>query len=188
MIDVDVDVDVGIEVFVRINVLTAVISSLASAFGADDSCIATIEKGVQQHHIIERIYLYYYDKSNTVVGKVTFHIDWDKYQAKIQDANGKSFELKKNVSIIDQIDKSMREIIGHMKKVRKDLKVVRIESQFSYRKKYTLTEAEYAKARKLLGHTPAKSSSKVADGKKFREQLRYVLGDLPELEMLFEHE
>lgn len=73
------------------------------------------------------IILYYFDKSEDLVGMIALSIDWNVYKLKVHDENGNNFEMKASKSVLEQLDKATVEIINHVNRLRYALRVKKIE-------------------------------------------------------------
>lgn len=183
MTDIELE-GVDVEVYTRLEVLALTISEFASAFGANDGCIQSIEKGVYNRQIIKKIILYYYDNHNELVGQITFTIDWDIHKLKIADERGNKFEIKSRKSILEQLDKSTGEIIQHVSRMRKALHVKRIESCFYYMDEYKSNAQKYEEAKKYLGHVTGENRGPVKESSLFENTIKCILDTLEELEII----
>ena len=182
MADVELE-SIDVEVYSRLQVLALTISEFATAFGADDACIQSIEKGVYERNIIEKIFLYYYDRNNVLVGQITFSIDWEIYQIKMSDEKGNKFAINSSKSILEQLDKATGEIIRHVNRVRRALGVARIESSYQYRSEYNANERKHQEAQKYLGHVTGKYRGEIKENPIFEHTITCILDSIEELEI-----
>lgn len=182
MTDIELE-GIDVEVYTRLHVLAVTISEFATAFGADNDCIQSIEKGIYERSIIEKIFLYYYDNSDMLVGQITFTIDWDVHKLKVADENGNKFEIESKKSILEQLDKSTGEIVRHVNRIRKSLNVKKIESSYQYRSEYNDNRQTHQEAQKYLGHVTGKDRGPRKDNVLFEHTIKCVLDALEELEI-----
>lgn len=174
-----------VKVVPRLEVLSTTVKEFLKAFGASDSCLGTVDKGVYQEQIIKTFHLYYFSGDN-LCGKITMNIDWDKHQVCVNSDTGKEFSINEGESLIEQLDKASKLIVRHVNKMRTELNVKRIEVQYSYRDYYTSDPTRYDLARKRLGHSPANSISDSSTSE-FKTEVRLIMDRLKELEIIVEN-
>lgn len=178
-------VKTNVKVETRLRVLTWAVSEYAHAFGADKNCLDTIEKGIYQRQIIEQITFEYFH-SKEFVGRITLKIDWACHEMLVNDEDGKMIQIRKDQSILKQLDEASQVIQDHVARLRKECKVNRIETCYHYRSEYTADDAKHEAARAFLGHISAKDRARSEPAAKFKTIHRLVMGKLKELEVIVE--
>ena len=182
MADVELE-NVDVEIYSRLELLALAITQFADAFGADDDCLESIRKGVYERQILEKIILYYFDKSEDLVGMIALSIDWNVYKLKVHDENGNNFEMKASKSVLEQLDKATVEIINHVNRLRYALGVKKIECRYLYRAKYRISQEKEKEAMQYLGHSTAKPLSTKNANSIFEHTIKCVMDTLEELEI-----
>jgi len=175
---------VDIEVYVRLNILSMAIAEYLEAFGASESTIKTVEKGVYKRQLIKEIYLYYYNDKKEIVGEISFYIDWEKYKVNMGDEKGNKFELCVGKSILEQLDESSNEIIKHVNKIRKDLSVQKVKTTYVYIDECYANEKILNETREYLGTNKGDSTRSIRKvDMQFTQTVDYIMGALNELEL-----
>lgn len=174
-----------VKVETRLRVLTWAVSEYAHAFGADKDCLETIEKGIYERQIIEQITFEYFH-GKEFVGRITLKIDWACHEMLVNDENGKMIQIRKDQSILKQLDEASQVIQDHVARLRKECKVSEIETYYRYREEYTSDDSKHEEAQKFLGHTSAKDRVQTEPTVKFKTIHRLVMGKLKELEVTVE--
>lgn len=181
-----VKVNSRVKVETRLNVLGTAISEFASAFGADRSCLTSIQKGVLDRQIIEDIKLHYYSGKKHVCA-ITMHIDWKCHQVLVNSDDGNQFKLRSDEPLLDQLDAASKEIIAHVDRIRKQCKVTNIECYYIYREEYRNDEKKHNEARKYLGHSPVTERLPEESSDEFKTLAHYEMGKLQELSIIIEN-
>lgn len=184
MTGVGVRLENRVKVVPRLEVLSTTLKEFLKAFGASDSCLDSVDKGVYKKQIIETFHLYYYSKDKCC-GKITLHIDWEKYQVFVNSDSGKEYNINEEESLIEQLDKASKLIVSHINKMRRDLNVDRVEVHYTYRDYFTMDTIRYNETRKYLGHSLAKSITE-SSTVEFKTSVRFIMNKLKELEIVVE--
>lgn len=178
----DVRVRERLKIVPRLEVLSTTVKEFLKAFGASESCLDSVDKGVYQKQIIENFHLYYYSKKK-LCGKITMNIDWEKHQVFVNSDSGKEFNIKEGESLIEQLDKASKVIVCHVDKLKRDMDIDYIDVQYTYRDYYVMDERRHNEARKYLGHTPAEPIQE-SSAEEFKTQVRFIIDKLKELEIV----
>lgn len=181
----NISLNQNIKLQVRVQVLYDVIKTLALSFGFPSSIENILLKGIVERQIFSTIYAYYINDKGKAVGKVSFNIDWDKYDIYASTDSGKNIRLKTNVPLIDQFATWATDIINYMKKMQTSLKVSKIKVFFMYRDEIRNDKQKDEEADKFLGLK--KSTYKVdydhEASKTFKRTMNFTSEMLPELEI-----
>ncbi len=169
----------------RINVLTTAISEFAAAFGANSDCIESIKKGVLEKQILKKVYLSYYNKQN-FVGRITLEIDWNMHRVMLNSSDGKTFNLRTDCSVIQQLDSASNEIIQHVERMKDACGVTRIKSSYDYADEYNSDPKKKREAMSFLGHQYGDFDVTAKASEEFKTHISFIAGKLKELKITVE--
>ena len=124
--------EMSLKVRTRLHVLYSYVYEMAEAFGADESCLESIEKGIHQRHIIREIIIKYRNEDRVVLGKVIISVDWEQHYVLASTDDGKSFNLNPDKSIRSQISEVADIIIDHVNCLRNSLPIKYITTSYRY--------------------------------------------------------
>lgn len=170
----------------RLELLYMTIVEYLRAFGAEESTIKCVEKGVLDKEIIKRIDLHYFS-GKKYCGKVSLTINWEKHKVHVSDDTGDEYCFQEDEgSLLEQLDEASRIIIAHVNKLRRDLNINRIEARYTYIPKYEDDKEMHKKAMDYLGHV-TKDPIKDSANKEFSTKIKYIMDKLDELEINVEY-
>ena len=173
-----------LRVMPRLRVLSIVLKEFLRAFGAEETVMDIVDKGVYQKQLIEEFVLYYFSGENCL-GKATLHIDWEKHEISLNTDSGKSFSFNEGGSLIEQIDKASSLVIYHVNRLRKELHIDRIETHFRYKEEIREDKDKLEETRKLLGLTKSDPIS-LSSSVEFKNAVVYIMDKLNELTIIVE--
>ena len=147
----------GVQVLPRLKVMYKYVYEMAEAFGADEYCLDTIQKGVLEEKILNKITICYLvdgDHENEMIekGNVVISIDWEKHRLLASTDDGKEFTVDSKKSIHSQISEVTDEIIKHTLAFRKRIPIKEIRAFYQYIPEIENNQARYEQAMRKLGH------------------------------------
>ena len=152
--NVNLDADVIVES--RVKILYNVTKELAKGFGCNDEALNTIEKGISQRQLIEKIVINYLNNDNELVGRITIDIDWEKHRVLANTDEGRNFEIDhdRKQSINKQISTIYPIIVEHTNKLRKAYRIKNIETRYGYTSDVWDDLKKLDEVRRFLGTGP----------------------------------
>lgn len=156
-VDLMISVPIEIEVRARISVLHDTVHDLVRGFlgGSIPATIEdTIRKGILENQFLDNVSVHYLLDDGTMVGEAEISIDWNKYEASIK-TDGETISIEKGRSLLEQISRICAILIQHMDKMSKAFGVTKKIVRYSYRDEIHADKERLAKARNLLGTSPA---------------------------------
>ena len=170
----------------RLETLYYFVYEMTQSFGADDSALDSITKGILQRRIINEIIIKYLNASNVVVGPVSIKIDWDKHELLASTDYGATFTLDANKSVRAQVSEVSDIIIDHVNNMRSSLGIRRIKTSFSYLPEIANDKQKYEEAQTYLGHHIPPHED-VSIQKNFIKSMTWLCDKLNEVKITIEH-
>lgn len=170
----------GVRVASRLITLYSFIYEMSEAFGADESELTVIEKGVLKQQILKEITINYINANNEVAGRVNLTIDWEEHRLRASTNYGESFELIPGKSVRSQLTELSDIIIDHVNKMRDYIDVKRIETHFTYIDEIYQDRKRLNETRKYLGLKKAEEMATAIDPI-FNDTFRCTLDKLSEV-------
>lgn len=179
--EVGLHLDMSLKVRTRLHVLYSYVYEMAEAFGVDESCLESIERGIQQRQIIREIIIKYRNEDLVVLGKVIISIDWERHYVLASTDDGKCFNLNPNKSIRSQISEATDIIIDHVNCLRNSLPIKYITTSYRYVDDIEKDKEKKEAAMSFLGHYyPSKPDSEDIQGE-FTHTIEYIAKHMKEV-------
>lgn len=170
----------GVRVTSRLKTLYSFIYEMAESFGADETDLAVIEKGVLKQQILKEIQINYVNADDVVAGRVILSVDWEEHRLRASTNYGASFELNPEKSVHAQLTELSDIIIDHVNKMRDYIDVRRIDTHFTYIDEIYQDKKRLTDARSYLGLKKADNMNTAIDPM-FMETFRHTFDQLSEV-------
>jgi hypothetical protein len=131
----------------RLQVLDRVVRELAAGFGATETELETIRKGIVERQFLSKIAFFYF-RNNELVGEGEISIDWDRYTVNVSSKES-TFSFDKSRSIAEQTSELYSLIINHVSEMKRNLRVTRVQAIYWFR-----TGVNAAEVHQFLGTHP----------------------------------
>ena len=118
---------------IRVHALAQLLFDLTNVCGVD--CAESIQKGIIDKQIIDRITVSLFDASNEIKGEVIFQIDWDKMEflAKTNEDVTLLQSVDFTRSVAPQLDQPLYTVLlRHIERLKEDHKIECAQAYFRY--------------------------------------------------------
>ena len=150
----ELEVTPDINLKIRVRVLAQVLFDLTDACGVD--CTESIQKGVLDKQIVDRITVSFFDANNVIKGEVIFQIDWDKMEflAKTNEDVTLLQSIDFTRLVAPQLDQPLYAVLfRHVERLKEVHEIVRVKSYYHYRTKYNVNTNAFTAAMEYMGHS-----------------------------------
>lgn len=176
----DTNLKTGISVKTRLETLYYFIYEIIESFGVkDQDAFDIIKKGILDHQLLEKIFLYYKNNEKNV-GKITISIDWEEHRLRASSESGDIFELDQNKSVVSQMSEISDIIIEHVENLIKNHSVTHVKVRYRLIEEYLNDDKLHEEARELLGLAPA-DAEKTSNDEDFKSSIKWIVDQLSEI-------
>lgn len=182
---IKLDLKPEIQLLSRKIVLHHVIDELAKSLGAPEGSLQTIKRGILDRPILSDV-IFCYMRRDTLVGRISLSIDWEKHHVFAETEAGKAFSFNLAESIARQISGIFPILAEHAEQLRRAQKVEQVSIWYRYRPDIRNDPEKLNEARRFLGLS-ADSMPEWATRRRFDVNLEYSSRKLAELGIKIEH-
>ncbi len=169
----------------RLEVLHETMQDFLVAAGASDKAKETVRKGVLVKQLLSQVSLHLLDDQGCQLAYVTLEIDWAQHKAKLSQMDGREFELDSSKSTSQQVHELFNRMQQHLRDIRKQLPVSKIEARYHYRPEIRADKDLYAKSEQYVGTVDADKLEWSPDYE-VKRVMRVRANDLSELQVVLE--